>query len=129
LVNGTVPGSQLPGFVDDILELATLANFPPAGESGKLYVAANTNLVYRWSGTTYVAISDSLALGITSASAHRGDLGNIAYNHSQSSGNPHNVTKNEIGLGLLTNALQLVATNDLNDLNNRQSALNNLAGG
>jgi hypothetical protein len=59
LVNGTVPSSQLPGFVDDIVEYANLAAFPASGEVGKLYVSRDNNKVWRWSGSTYVEISAS----------------------------------------------------------------------
>jgi hypothetical protein len=97
--NGKVPSSQLPSFVDDVEEYANLAAFPVTGESGKIYIAIDTNLTYRWGGSTYVEISPSLALGETSASAYRGDRGKIAYDHSQlTSGNPHNVTKSDVGL-------------------------------
>lgn len=47
----------LPGYVDDVLEYANLASFPGTGESGVLYVALDTNRVYRWSGSTYVEVS------------------------------------------------------------------------
>jgi hypothetical protein len=77
---GKVPSSQLPSFVDDVLEYANLAGFPVSGETGKIYVAIDTGLTYRWSGTIYVEISQSLALGNTSATAFRGDLGAEAYN-------------------------------------------------
>lgn len=97
--NGKVPSAQLPSFVDDVEEYANLAGFPVTGESGKIYIALDSNLTYRWGGTTYVEISHSLALGETSASAYRGDRGKIAYDHSQlTSGNPHNVTKSDVGL-------------------------------
>jgi hypothetical protein len=76
---GKVPSSQLPSFVDDVLEYADLAGFPETGETGKIYVAIDTGLTYRWSGTIYVEISQSLALGNTSATAFRGDLGKEAY--------------------------------------------------
>lgn len=59
LVGGTVPSSQLPGFVDDISEYANLAAFPAPGESGKLFVAIDTRKLYRWSGTAYVEIAGS----------------------------------------------------------------------
>ncbi|MDV7696670.1 hypothetical protein N6B72_07045 [Chryseobacterium soli] len=59
LVNGKVPASQLPSHVDDILEFANLAAFPSIGEHGKLYIALNTNKLYRWSGSIYVDISQS----------------------------------------------------------------------
>jgi hypothetical protein len=77
---GKVPSSQLPSFVDDVLEYADLAGFPETGESGKIYIAIDTGLTYRWSGTIYVEISQSLALGNTSSTAFRGDLGAEAYN-------------------------------------------------
>lgn len=83
LVNGMIPASQLPSFVDDVLEYTALANFPTEGESGKIYVDQTTNKVYRWSGSTYVEISASLALGETSSTAYRGDRGATAYTHSQ----------------------------------------------
>ena len=83
LVNGKIPTSQLPAYVDDVLEYAALSNFPATGEAGKIYVATGTNKTYRWSGSAYVEISASLALGETSATAYRGDRGKIAYDHSQ----------------------------------------------
>ncbi|WNN12492.1 hypothetical protein MA9V2_243 [Chryseobacterium phage MA9V-2] len=55
--NGFVPSAQLPSYVDDVLEFASLSAFPPTGESGKIYIAIDTNQQYRWSGTTYVLIS------------------------------------------------------------------------
>lgn len=57
LVNGKVPASQLPSYVDDVLECANLAAFPATGEDSKLYVALDTNKLYRWSGSTYVNIT------------------------------------------------------------------------
>ena len=83
LVDGKVPTSQLPSFVDDVLEFANLAAFPATGESGKIYVAQDTNKTYRWSGSAYVVISETIALGETSATAYRGDRGKTAYEHSQ----------------------------------------------
>jgi hypothetical protein len=93
---GKVPSSQLPSYVDDVEEYVNLAAFPVTGESGKIYIALDTNLTYRWGGTAYVEISPSLALGETSSSAYRGDRGKIAYDHSQSIGNPHGATTNDI---------------------------------
>ena len=79
--SGKVLASQLPSYVDDVLEYANLASFPAEGESGKIYVALDTNLTYRWSGSAYVEISQSLALGETSSTAYRGDYGAAAYAH------------------------------------------------
>ena len=61
--------------MDDVLEYATVSAFPAQGEAGKIYVATQTNLTYRWSGTGYVEISPSLALGGTSSTAFPGDRG------------------------------------------------------
>ena len=82
--NGKVPSSQLPSYVDDVLEYSSKSEFPTAGETGKIYVDTTTNLTYRWSGSAYIEISPSLALGQTSSTAFRGDYGKKAYDHSQS---------------------------------------------
>ena len=112
LVGGKVPSSQLPSYVDDVLEFANLASFPATGESGKIYIAIDTNLTYRWGGSSYVVMSSSLALGETSSTAYRGDYGKVAYDHSQITGNPHGTTKNDIGLGNVPN---LDTTNAVNN--------------
>jgi hypothetical protein len=54
-----VPAAQLPSYVDDVLEYANLAAFPGSGTTGIIYVALDTNKVYRWSGSAYVEISPS----------------------------------------------------------------------
>jgi len=54
---GLIPAAILPSYVDDILEYANLAAFPATGETGKIYVALDTNKCYRWSGSTYVQIT------------------------------------------------------------------------
>ena len=84
--NGLVPSSQLPSYVDDILEYSAKSSFPTTGETGKIYVDTSTNITYRWSGSTYVEISPSLALGTTSSTAFRGDYGNTAYTHANAKG-------------------------------------------
>ena len=73
--NGRVPSSQLPSYVDDVLEYADLAHFPTTGETGKIYIAEDTNKTYRWSGSNYAEISESLALGETSSTAYAGNKG------------------------------------------------------
>ena len=73
--SGKVPSSQLPSYVDDVLEYASLSAFPATGESGKIYVALDTNKTYRWSGSSYVEISESLALGETASTAYAGNKG------------------------------------------------------
>jgi hypothetical protein len=75
--SGKVPSSQLPSFVDDVLEYASLSSFPTTGEGGKIYVALDTNKTYRWGGTSYVLISETLALGETSGTAYDGAKGKL----------------------------------------------------
>ena len=91
---GLVPSSQLPSYVDDVLEYPSPGDFPSTGEEGKIYVTKDTTLTYRWSGPGYVEISKSLALGETSSTAYRGDRGKAAYDHSQvrDGSNPHRTT-------------------------------------
>jgi len=123
---GKVPASQLPGYVDDILEYKTKSMFPATGEAGKLYVAQDVNLPYRWTGTQYVEISTSLAIGETSSTAHRGDHGKVAYDHALAKGNRYSeglwvlatndeghvisarkATKADIGLGNVDNTADI----------------------
>lgn len=100
---GKVPSAQLPAFVDDVIEVADYASLPGTGETGVLYVTLDTNIVYRWTGSVYVEISASLALGETSSTAYRGDRGKIAYDHTSLTNNPHSVTKAQVGLGNVDN--------------------------
>lgn len=73
--NGLVPSSQLPSYVDDVLEFNSKNDFPTNPESGKIYIAKNTNTSYRWSGTQYSVIGTDLAIGETSSTAYAGDKG------------------------------------------------------
>lgn len=115
--SGKVPTSQLPSYVDDVVdgylndgkfykEETHTTEIP--GEDSKIYVDEATNKTYRWSGSTFVEISASLALGTTSSTAFAGDKGQAAYDHSQKkSGNPHGVTKSDVGLSNVTNDKQM----------------------
>jgi len=104
---GKVPSSQLPSFVDDVIEVATLDELPATGEAGKIYVTKDTNLTYRWSGSKYVEISASLALGETSSTAYAGDKGKATTDslnaHLADFNNPHKVDKAQVGLGNVDN--------------------------
>lgn len=103
-ISGTISAANLPSYVDDVLEYASLSKFPTTGESGKIYTALDTNKIYRWSGSAYVVISETIALGTTHSSAGYGDESRAAYNHStKTSGNPHHVTKADVGLGSVDN--------------------------
>ena len=129
--NGKVPSAQLPSYVDDVLEYDKQSSFPTTGEAGKIYIAKDTNKTYRWSGSAYVEISASLALGETSSTAYRGDKGKTAYDHSQlTSGNPHNVTKSDVGLSNVGNfkAVSTVASQGLTDTEKSNARANIGAG-
>lgn len=122
LVDGKVPANQLPSYVDDVLEYDSVSAFPSTGEDGKIYVANDTNKTYRWGGTQYVEISQSLALGETAETAYPGDKGkaaaekaDAAYSaaeslahgvnslagtigtHIRDTNNPHEVTAAQVG--------------------------------
>lgn len=77
--SGKVPAAQLPSYVDDVLEYATLAGFPGTGEAGKIYVALDTNKAYRWSGSAYIYITsgavDSVAGKTGVVTLVKGDVG------------------------------------------------------
>lgn len=98
--NGKVPSTQLPSYVDDVLEYSAKSSFPSTGETGKIYVDTSANLTYRWSGSAYVEISPSIALGTTSSTAFRGDYGNTAYTHATAKGSA------------FTSGLYKITTND-----------------
>lgn len=102
-----IPSEYLPSYVDDVLEYPTFAAFPVIGESGKIYVALDDNLTYRWSGSTYVEISKSLALGETASTAYPGNKGkknaDDIVRHIADKTNPHNVTKAQLGLNRVDN--------------------------
>ena len=136
--NGFVPASQLPSFVDDVIEGQYINSTEFVGtdgvvivpESGKVYVDVSTGNVtsgktYRWSGTRYVVIGSDLALGETSSTAFRGDLGKAAYDHSQQTGNPHGTTATDVGLGNVPN----VSTNNQTVTYTEAASLSKLASG
>lgn len=129
--SGIIPSAQLPSYVDDVIEVDTFSNLPGTGESGKIYIVQDTNLTYRWSGTAYVEISKSLALGETSSTAYPGDKGKATTDklnktsdkletHINNKSNPHEVNKAQVGLGNVDN------TSDANKpiSNATQTALN-----
>lgn len=116
--NGKVPSTQLPSYVDDVLEYTAKSNFPYTGEAGKIYVDTSTNLAYRWGGSAYTEISPSIALGTTSSTAFRGDYGNIAYIHANAKGSAftsglYKITTNAQGH---VTAATTVAKSDITDL-------------
>lgn len=117
-LSGIIDSSHLPSYVDDVVEYTSSSTFPTEGEAGKIYVDLTTNKIYRWSGSAYVVISETIALGETSSSAYRGDRGKIAYDHSQvTSGNPHKVTKSDVGLGNVENKSSATIRGELTKAN------------
>ena len=104
---------RLKGYAFD-----SFSEFPTSIEPDAFYIDRESGDVYiGWldpnyfgdpalGGLYYKKIG--LNLGETSSTAYRGDRGKIAYDHSQTTGNPHGTTKNEIGLGNVDN------TSDLN---------------
>lgn len=103
--SGKVPSSQLPSYVDDVVEgylsggkfyEESAHTTQITAESDKIYVDLATNKTYRWSGSAYVEISAGVALGETSSTAYRGDRGKIAYEHSQKAHAPSNAERNVI---------------------------------
>ena len=87
---GSIPSTQLPSYVDDVLEYENVAAFPATGETGKIYVETTGNTTYRWSGATYVKIT---AGEVSSVAGKKGIV---------------TLTKDDVGLSNVDN------TNDLN---------------
>jgi hypothetical protein len=54
--SGKVAATQLPSYVDDVLEFTNYAALPIIGETGKIYVTLSDNSEYRWSGSTYIQL-------------------------------------------------------------------------
>lgn len=79
----------------------TIYNHRLADESGR------TNVLYRWDGATMVEISASIALGETEGTAYEGSKGKALKDsfdaHAANQSNPHNVTKEQVGLGNVDN--------------------------
>lgn len=116
-ISGTIAAANLPSYVDDVLEYDSFSKFPTTGESGKIYTALDTNKIYRWSGSAYVVISETIALGTTHSSAGYGDESRAAYNHSTSTGNPHKTTKTDLGLGNVENKSSATIRGELTSAN------------
>ena len=107
---GLIPSSQLPAYVDDVIEVATFDELPEVGEAGKIYVTLDTNLTYRWSGTRYIEISQSLALGETSSTAYAGDKGKYLKDVSDS-----------LPSDIITSINYLPSTNYVNIMGNKKT--------
>ena len=115
---GKVPSSQLPSYVDDIVDgyykeadgkfyEDSAYTTEIVGESGKIYISVDTDIQYRWTGTAFAALGGALQLGETASTAYRGDRGKTAYDHSQitDGSNPHNTKANVVNLNVPIPAL------------------------
>jgi hypothetical protein len=141
LVGGTVPANQLPSYVDDVIEgvlvNTTSTGFTVSGvsitpEAGKIYVSTSgteDGKTFRWTGSQFVVVSDTLAIGNTTTTAFRGDLGLNAYNWANNAfgwGNHANV-------GYLTNSstrisdIQNFANNTANNVANINNTINGVS--
>lgn len=145
--NGLVPTSQLPSSIDNVVTgtaqnvttqatgtyaatgfIKTGESTPTTLEENKIYLDTTINVQFRWTGesTNLISIGSGLTLGETSTTAYRGDRGKTAYDHSQlTSGNPHNVSKTDVGLGNVPN----VTTDNQTPTVTEASARTNLATG
>lgn len=123
--NGFVISSQLPSYVDDIVE-GYFYNHKfyhdsghgteIIGEAGKIYVdISGSNNIYRWSGSAFVVISDTIALGETSSTAYRGDRGKIAYSHSQTAHAPSNAEINQNAFSKIVVGSTTITANEKTD--------------
>ena len=121
--HGRVPSAQLPSYVDDVVEgyyhegkfyTSNLHTQEITAESGKIYVDLDTSKMYRWSGTIYVEISSSLALGETSSTAFRGDYGKIAYDFAIGEHAPVNAEANVINEIKVNGVAQEVSSKSVN---------------
>lgn len=110
--NGLVPSSQLPSYVDDVLEYATYADLPVTGEERKIYIVVadetsrGDTSSYRWTGTVYAMVSNTLtAEDIKALYESNADTNNFSdaekallAAHTSATDNPHAVTKAQVGL-------------------------------
>jgi len=88
--DGLIPTTQLPSYVDDVIEDASLAviNALPANEkqTGKIYVTTDTNKSYRWSGSVFVEISSGAVQSVNGQTGvvnlTYSDVGASAVNHT-----------------------------------------------
>lgn len=119
--DGKVPAVQLPPYVDDVLEFATLAGFPATGETGKIFVDMSTNKLYRWTGTVYAQLSAAstgtvTSIALTSGNGLTTSGGPITTSGTFSIGsNTDNVRFNSLGIGMAASATtgRIDASNDI----------------
>lgn len=107
LVAGKVPTSQLPAYVDDVIEVANFAALPGTGVAGVIYITLDDNHTFRWATTVYVDLGSEagVTLGETSGTAYRGDRGKIGYDFAVA----HNLVDNTADTGKPVSTAQQTA--------------------
>jgi hypothetical protein len=119
ITSGIIDAARLPSYVDDVLEFANLAGFPTTGETGKLYVALDTNKVYRWSGTTYIFITsgavDSVAGKTGVVTLVKADVGLGSVDNTSDAAKPVS-TAQQTALNLKANIASPVFTGNVTGL-------------
>lgn len=129
-LSGVIDAAHLPSYVDDVIEgylsggkfYTTKSSSGTysgeiTAEAGKIYVNLSNNKTYRWSGSAYVVISETIALGTTHSTAGYGDESRAAYNHSTKTGNPHGTTKADLGLSSVENKSSATIRSELTSAN------------
>lgn len=123
---GKVPSSQLPSYVDDVLEYANLAALPVTGSTGIIYVTIDNNKTYRWTGSAYTEISPNTPAGSNTQ---------VQFNNSGAFGASANATWNGTGINISQNVsgggserllLKASSTSNANTLIDARSSSNNL---
>ena len=89
--NGKVPSSQLPSYVDDVIEgyyyngkfyNESAHTTEITGEGGKIYVDLATEKTYRYSGSTYAQVKGDIVVGTSTGTAADGGIVNDHINDS-----------------------------------------------
>ncbi|WP_449399876.1 hypothetical protein [Chryseobacterium wanjuense] len=106
IVGGKVPATQLPSYVDDVIEFASFSVLPTQGDSGKIYITIDTDRLYRWTGTRYVDIT-------------QGDVGTLQAVTERGNETTENVKLQGIYFGGLASAENIIIGDESSYVNNR----------
>lgn len=118
--DGKVPASQLPSYVDDVIDcyatydksdtgiLSNIKLYTDSehqnaitGESGKIYVDVEQGYQFRWTGTQFASIGSPTIIGEVTGTAFDGGRGKALEDktnqHIANTENPHNITSEQVG--------------------------------
>lgn len=128
--NGQVPSTQLPSYVDDVLEYLNVAAFPATGETGKIYVETTGNTTYRWSGSAYVKITSGEVASVAGktgvVSLSKADVGLDNVDNTPDAQKPISVAMQQ---ALDSKADKTVTQSALNDKVNKADVIDITKGG